>query len=158
MGKYLAGHLLVAVVFLGCGSPLQEIKGQLGPPVEVPAGAGRVEMQYLGNGGWLIRRGGDVIATAPFVSNPGGLGAKVYLPGKPDHAAIEQFVPAMPDVKIMLIGHGHYDHAMDLPYSRRPHPTATRGPRTQRRRTRFSTAARPSSISWIRRSPAPWCR
>jgi hypothetical protein len=103
----------VAMACFGCGSPLKDIPVTIGEPPDVPPHAGRVELQYLGNGGWLIRRGGDVIATAPFVSNPGG--ARVYLPGGPDPGAIATEVPEMDDVEIMLIGHGHYDHAMDLP-------------------------------------------
>jgi hypothetical protein len=110
----LIGHLLVAVTLLGCGSPLRDLRLELPPPPELPASARRVAMQYLGNGGWLIRRGGEVIATAPFVSNPGLL--NVYLSSGPDLEAIDKLIPAMPDVEIMLIGHGHYDHAMDLPH------------------------------------------
>ena len=45
-----------------------------GPPA---AGKGHVELRHLGNGGWLIRRGADVVATAPFVGNP--INAEVYL-------------------------------------------------------------------------------
>ena len=71
-------------------------------------------MHYLGNGGWLIRHDGIVVATAPFVSNPAGLA--VYWPSTSRRDRIDARVPAMPDVKIMLIGHSHYDHAMDLPY------------------------------------------
>jgi hypothetical protein len=126
VGRYLIGHLLVAVTFLGCGSPLRDLRLELARPLELPASARRVEMQYLGNGGWLIRRGGEVIATAPFVSNPGLL--KVYLPSRPDLDAIDKLIPAMPDVEIMLVGHGHYDHAMDLPHilgQRAPDGTAS---------------------------------
>jgi hypothetical protein len=111
--RVVAGCVLVAMACFGCGSRLQDIPVAIGRPPDVPPGAARVELRYLGNGGWLIRRGGDVIATAPFVSNPGGV--RVYLPGGPDAGAIATLVPEMADVEIMLIGHGHYDHAMDLP-------------------------------------------
>lgn len=114
MAKYLVGHLLVTVVLFGCGSPLRDLHGDLARPPEPASGVRRVEMRYLGNGGWLIHRGRNVIATAPFVSNPGVL--KVYLPSPPRTTVIDALVPAMPDVTVMLIGHGHYDHAMDLPH------------------------------------------
>lgn len=75
-----------------------------------------VELHYLGNGGWLISRGQDRIAFAPFVSNPHGL--TLLFPRKPDTALIDDdaVVPPMHDVGAILVGHGHYDHAMDLPY------------------------------------------
>ena len=58
VGRYLIGPLVVAVTLLGCGSPLRDLRLELARPLELPASARRVEMQYLGNGGWLIRRGG----------------------------------------------------------------------------------------------------
>jgi len=109
---------LVAVGLLallaGCGPSLAGVVAfhpADGPPAP---GDRRVEMRYLGSGGWLIRRGADAIATAPFVSNP--INAEIYLgPARPDTARIERLVPAMPDVRMILVGHTHYDHAMDLP-------------------------------------------
>jgi L-ascorbate metabolism protein UlaG (beta-lactamase superfamily) len=73
-----------------------------------------VELRYLGSGGWLFRRGPDVIATAPFVSNPTWFA--LLRSAKPDKPLIERVVPRMDDVEIVLVGHAHYDHAMDLPY------------------------------------------
>jgi hypothetical protein len=70
-------------------------------------------MQYLGNGGWVFRRGSDAVATAPFVTNPAGLG--VYFPARSRIERVVRRVPLMPEVRIMLLGHAHYDHAMDLP-------------------------------------------
>jgi hypothetical protein len=101
-------------VLAGCSPAMTGVKVYYpgdAPPV---AAARYVEMRYFGNGGWLIRRDRDVIATAPFVSNP--VGAEIYVPARSDVARIENTVPAMPDVEAMLIGHTHYDHAMDLPY------------------------------------------
>jgi len=70
-------------------------------------------MQYLGNGGWVFRRGADTIATAPFVTNPAGLA--IYFPARSDVDRVRARAPPMPDVRAILIGHAHYDHAMDLP-------------------------------------------
>jgi hypothetical protein len=81
-------------------------------PAQPPNGP-HVEMHYLGNGGWIFRRGNDVIATAPFVSHPTWLA--LLRTAKPDEALIDEFVPPMDAVEIVLVGHGHYDHAMDLP-------------------------------------------
>lgn len=101
--------LVVALALAGCGEKSSGIG--LDPP---DPGTPRVELHYLGNGGWLIRRGNDVVATAPFVSNPSRLA--VYLPAQPNTARIDALIPALPELRTMLIGHSHYDHAMDLPY------------------------------------------
>lgn len=73
-----------------------------------------VELHYLGNGGWLIRRGGDAIATAPYVTQTPWYA--LALPAEPDTALINRVIPAMHDVGIILVGHAHYDHAFDLPH------------------------------------------
>jgi glyoxylase-like metal-dependent hydrolase (beta-lactamase superfamily II) len=111
---------IAAIAMLGgCGgTPVTGVRAYL--PEDAPAIGPHVELHYLGNGGWIIRRAGDaardtaVIATAPFVSNP--LGVRVYLPATAEPDRIRALVPQMPDVRIMLIGHGHYDHAMDVPF------------------------------------------
>jgi hypothetical protein len=106
-----AAWLVIALVTLAaCG---EKTSGRITMPDAGTPGP-RVELHYLGNGGWLIRRGDDVVATAPFASNP--VGPAVYLPFEPDTARIDAVVPVLPELKVMLIGHSHYDHAMDLPH------------------------------------------
>ena len=68
-----------------------------------------VRVKFLGVGGFAIRRGDDAILTAPLYSNPSlgeVLGAR--LTSKANR--IEQFHPAVPNVKAILVGHAHYDH------------------------------------------------
>ncbi len=118
--RTLAVVVLLALV-AGCAPKVSGVRVQLAGDVP-PSGSGpHVEMHYLGNGGWLIKRGEDMVATAPFVSNPAG--AAVYLPSPPDTDRIDAKIPVMPELKVVLIGHSHYDHAMDL-----PHILATRAP------------------------------
>jgi L-ascorbate metabolism protein UlaG (beta-lactamase superfamily) len=102
--------LVVALALTACSSAPP---GLFSTP-EPPDGRPHVELHYLGNGGWLFRRGGDVIATAPFVTNPPWYA--LLFPGDPDETLIEEVIPRMDGVEIVLVGHGHYDHAMDLPY------------------------------------------
>jgi hypothetical protein len=83
-------------------------------PPRPPDPRGHVEMRYLGSGGWLITRGSDAIATAPFVSNPTWFA--LLSTARPDTTLIDRHVPPMENVEIVLVGHAHYDHAMDLPY------------------------------------------
>ncbi len=78
-----------------------------------------LQIKYLGAGGLYIRRGNDVLLTAPFFSNPtlkrlaiGTIAA--------DPEAIDQSLSSMRDMlnstQVILVGHAHYDHLMDLPY------------------------------------------
>lgn len=77
-----------------------------------------VQIRYLGTGGFLIRRGHDVILTAPFFSNPNVVRLSGFRLG-PKPCAIDLGLAAvdadLADVKAVLVGHAHYDHLMDLP-------------------------------------------
>ena len=74
-----------------------------------------VELTYLGVGGWLVRSGESALLTAPLYSNPGlvetGLTA---IAADPD--AIDRHLPDVSEVAAVLVGHGHYDHLMDVPW------------------------------------------
>jgi L-ascorbate metabolism protein UlaG (beta-lactamase superfamily) len=109
-GKMTYGLLLaIAVTLSACSS----VPGNTFSDLPKPPATPYVELHYLGNGGWVIQRGADKIATAPFVSNPNGL--MLWFPGGPNEELIKRLVPPMHDVPMILVGHGHYDHAMDLP-------------------------------------------
>jgi hypothetical protein len=84
-----------------------------------------VEIVFLGVAGWLLRKGGEAVLTAPLFSNPGFFRAGM-LSIETDPERIERHLPDVRDVTAILVGHGHYDHLMDVPYvaSRRaPHAT-----------------------------------
>jgi len=78
-----------------------------------------LQIRYLGAGGVLFRRGPDSIITAPFFSNP-------WIPSVAfgqiaSHArTVDHYMgPIAADVRdttVILVGHAHYDHLMDLPY------------------------------------------
>jgi hypothetical protein len=74
-----------------------------------------VELTYLGVGGWILRRGPDAVLTAPFFSNPSVLDVGLT-PISADPDRIEARLPDVSDVSAILVGHGHYDHLMDVPY------------------------------------------
>ena len=109
------------VSLAGCGPlPLTRAAAP-GQAVEVAccgiAGA-PVQITYLGIGGWVVRRGAATILFAPMFSNPSllqvGFGAI-----SPDSVRIDRALDEMrvqlDDVSLILSGHGHYDHLMDVP-------------------------------------------
>ena len=85
-----------------------------------PADPSRVQVRFLGVGGFAIRRGPDVVMTAPLYSSPSPLdfGHDV----EPNRAVLDQYFARhelareMADLRAILVGHGHYDHLMDVPY------------------------------------------
>jgi hypothetical protein len=84
-----------------------------------------ISMTYLGVSGLLIEHQGHVLLTAPFFSNP-DLGMVMPRVTRllrstprimPDTLAIEKLLPRNADrATAILVGHGHYDHLMDIPY------------------------------------------
>ena len=94
-----------------------------------PASCGNPErlisVTYLGASGLLIEYQHHVLLTAPFFSNPsfGQVRPRIskLLRSTPriaaDTEAIERLLPRDADsATTILVGHGHYDHLMDVPY------------------------------------------
>jgi len=76
-------------------------------------------VKFLGVQGWALKRGEDVVITGPMFSNPGWLEVGTG-EIESDEAFVRKRMAAMlssdlAKVKVVLVGHGHYDHAMDLP-------------------------------------------
>lgn len=75
------------------------------------------EIRYYGTGCFTIQRGDNALLTDPFISNPSTtqvLFGKV----KTDVDYVERYInPAtFGKVRMVISGHSHYDHLMDLPY------------------------------------------
>ena len=71
-------------------------------------------LQYLGVGGYLLRWQDEALLFAPSFSNPATLG-QPPLVVKADNARIDELMPRADDVSMLLVGHAHYDHLMDVP-------------------------------------------
>jgi L-ascorbate metabolism protein UlaG (beta-lactamase superfamily) len=88
-----------------------------------------IEVTYLGVGGWVVRRGASAVLFAPLFSNPSlfrtGLGTI-----EPDTLRIDRALAELDvdlgDVSLILSGHGHYDHAMDVPHVMERHAPRAR--------------------------------
>jgi hypothetical protein len=91
----------------------------------VCADSDQVEVTYLGVSGFMIAYRGHVLLTAPLFSNPPvtDVGpAKAYpfwrAPTiRPDTQLIERLLPPSANgASMILVGHSHYDHLLDVPY------------------------------------------
>jgi hypothetical protein len=94
----------------------------------------QVEITYLGVSGFMVRHRGAVLLTAPFFSNPP---LEDVAPTnrlrffrrrrheiRPDSQLIERLLPREADAaSMLLVGHAHYDHLLDVPYIARRRAT-----------------------------------
>ena len=116
---------LILFILFALPSCTSSIKGlplhhqEEGIPPEHPDYRTRVQIKYLGAGGFLIRRGNHTIMTAPFFSNP-SLAKVLFWKIQADPHQIDRSLDpirdSLRDVRAILVGHAHYDHLMDLPY------------------------------------------
>ena len=93
--------------------------GSCGDPRDV------VSVTYLGISGILVEHGSHALLTAPFFTNPRFAGRDPrgfqWLRSgpriAPDSGIIERLLPRSADrASVILVGHGHYDHLLDVPY------------------------------------------
>ena len=116
--KKLLFLLLVLVTAAGCAGSIKSLPIENGVE-EIPLYSSKsreyLHVQYLGVGGFLIRRGEEALLTAPFFSNPSVLRV-AFGRIQSDPLLIEKFLPSVFDVRHILVAHTHYDHLMDIPY------------------------------------------
>ncbi|QXH33708.1 MBL fold metallo-hydrolase [Pseudomonas muyukensis] len=89
------------------------------PKVWTATTAAEPSIQYLGVGGWLMHWRGEGVMLAPSFSNPATLVEGVPpLWVKADKQRINTYMRRAPadDVTLLLVGHGHYDHLLDVPW------------------------------------------
>ena len=140
-----AAALLVMAAATGClnftgpTAALRPVRRDSTPVLRVCGSADRctaeVRLTYLGTGGFLIRTGGEAVLTAPSFNHP-GLFAVVtpFWPMHSDSATVDRELrrflgndlAQLEGVHSILVGHGHYDHLLDVPLiARRYLPNAT---------------------------------
>lgn len=122
--------LALAVVSADCAT--FSIKADQCPayPATAPSPSpapGAVKIQYLGSGGYLVRRGDDVVLFGPQYSNPGLPEVVFDQQIRTDRALVDSLLPKDADqAKAIVIGHAHYDHLLDTPYIANTHATTAK--------------------------------
>ncbi len=115
---------VLAAIALSSGCLPHALEKKSETPVQ-----GKVQVRFLGVGGFMIRRDSDVIMTAPLYSNPD---PGTLLLGEicPNRAVLDRYFVKhelgreMSDLRAVLVGHAHYDHLMDVPYFLEKAPAA----------------------------------
>jgi len=75
-----------------------------------------LEIRSLGVGGVALRRGGDLVVTAPMLTNP-DLATVTLGETRSDPQLVDALLPAgfVEGAGAILVGHAHYDHLLDVP-------------------------------------------
>ena len=90
----------------------------LAQPEYKPVSLPEPKIQYLGVGGWLLHWRGEGLLIAPSFSNPALMNREGWPPVRvaANKEKIDKFMPPADDVTMLLVGHGHYDHLLDVPW------------------------------------------
>jgi L-ascorbate metabolism protein UlaG (beta-lactamase superfamily) len=91
------------------GQVLGELEAR---PLELPAG---LEVEWLGVSGYRISFEGQTVFIDPYLSRVPFTDLLRRRPALPDPAALDRFVHAPGEVAGVLVGHTHFDHAVDAP-------------------------------------------
>lgn len=72
--------------------------------------------KYLGTGGVYLALGENAVLADPFFSNPSLSDLLFFKKLKVNKTVIKKYLPQTQYIKGILVGHGHYDHLMDVPF------------------------------------------
>jgi len=81
-------------------------------PAGIPAG---LEIEWLGVSGYRLTCEGKTIFIDPYLSRAPLRNLLLRRPTLPDPAALDRFLDPPGDVVGVLVGHTHFDHAVDAP-------------------------------------------
>src|SRR5262245_13848570 len=121
--SFLLQLLVCAVLFCSCARGFVR-HGPVALPLNESPNESALHVQWLGVSSWIISYQNDVIVIDPFFSRPSLLSVALstalpYFFNDFGYSVdrINDVLPELPtNTKFVLIGHGHYDHLMDVPY------------------------------------------
>lgn len=95
--------------------------------VDVADGRPAIELTYLGAGGWIIEVEDDQVVAGPLFTNPSFLRTGL-MAIESDTLEVDRYMADydVSNTHVILVGHGHYDHAMDVPRVALRHAPAAR--------------------------------
>ncbi|HYJ21207.1 MAG TPA: MBL fold metallo-hydrolase [Solirubrobacterales bacterium] len=91
------------------GQALRELEAR---PLPLPAG---LEVEWLGVSGYRFSYEGKTLFVDPYLSRVPFRDLLLRRPTLPDPAALDRFVKAPGETVGVLVGHTHFDHAVDAP-------------------------------------------
>lgn len=119
--RMLALSLIFVATLCGASAHADDAKPPL-PWVEareealpVPE-AGQYVFRFTGAGGFYLGSQRTAILVDPFLSNPEWWQVLSLRPLQTDTATVDRYLPVTANIRAVLVGHAHYDHALDVPY------------------------------------------
>ncbi len=117
--RFASGTVVVGPAASSAGAPFSD--SSRADRADRPPTGTQVEMQYLGVGGWRIETPHTVLLTGPLLTRPSMLEVGFGGPLVTDTVAIVEALEAwgvepMDSAVAILVGHGHYDHLLDVPW------------------------------------------
>lgn len=102
----------------GCSKRISDIAIiHQGGAIDIARQKDSLQIGFFGVASFLFEYKGRAVLTDPFISNPP---ARKVLFGKirTDTALVDKYTPPsdLAKVNMVVVGHAHYDHLMDLPY------------------------------------------
>ncbi len=91
------------------GKALSELEAK---PLQLPEG---LEVEWLGVSGYRLSAEGHTLFVDPYLSRVPFRDLVLRRPTLPDPTALDRFVHAPGEVVGVLVGHTHFDHAVDAP-------------------------------------------
>jgi glyoxylase-like metal-dependent hydrolase (beta-lactamase superfamily II) len=91
------------------GEALEELEAR---PLELPPG---LEVEWLGVSGYRLTYEGQTLFVDPYLSRVPLRDLLLRRRALPDPAALERFIRAPGKTVGVLVGHTHFDHAVDAP-------------------------------------------
>ncbi len=85
-------------------------------PLALPEG---LELTWLGVSGYRLSSGGQTVLIDPYVSRVPLSAVLRRTPAVPDPALVERYLAGHGEVVGVLVGHTHFDHAVDAPAAAR---------------------------------------
>lgn len=77
---------------------------------------GQFVFRFTGAGGFYLGDESSAILVDPFFSNPDLWQIASLRDLHTDKTLVDRYLPITDHVKAVLVGHAHYDHALDIPY------------------------------------------
>ena len=107
-------YFLWALIFVSC-SPLKKITFSPHTPFNEKEISNQLRIEFNGVATFYIQHKGSAVLTDPFITNPGFRKVtfgKIYS----DTDLLNRYAPKTYNIKLVSMGHAHYDHILDLPY------------------------------------------
>lgn len=105
---------LFAWVLVSC-SPLKKIAFEPHQSFNEQAVSDSIRIEFNGTACFYIQYKGSALLTDPFITNP-SFRKVTFGKIKSDTLLLNRLQPKTNNIKLLSIGHAHYDHILDLPY------------------------------------------